>query len=475
MRRTKIIATAGPASQSPEMLARLIEAGVDVFRLNFSHGKAEDHARVLEHVHAASKQAGRSVGILQDLQGPKIRLGEFSEGEVELIAGRPFTLITESVPGNSSRASCDYVQLPKEVEPGHRILIDDGRVVLKVVKIENQEVHCEVMVGGRVSARKGVNVPGVELSVPAMTEKDLEDLRFGISLGVDFVALSFVQRAADVVACRRIIAKAGTDIPVIAKIEKPVGLNNLEEILKEAWGVMVARGDLGVEMSPEKVPVAQKNIIRRAEWHRKVVITATQMLDSMRNNPAPTRAEASDVANAIFDGTDAVMLSGETAMGKYPVESVQMMDRICVEVERNLDIQTAPWTRHRGPEEGTPFDVAIASAAATTAYVVKAEVVVAFTLSGTTALHVSKNRLAVPIVGFTPIPKTLRRLALLRGVIPRAMLEVQTVDQMVHEVDAALQLQGLVKKGDEVVIVAGAPLGTGRPTNMMLVHRIGDV
>ena len=475
MRRTKIIATAGPASQSPEMLARLIEAGVDVFRLNFSHGKTEDHARVLEHVHAASKQAGRSVGILQDLQGPKIRLGEFSDGQVELTAGCSFTLTTESVPGNSTRASCDYAQLPKEVEPGHRILIDDGRVVLKVVKTKDQEVHCEVVVGGRVSARKGLNVPGVELSIPAMTEKDLRDLRFGISLGVDFVALSFVQRGADVAACRRIIAEAGTDIPVIAKIEKPVGLNNLEEILKEAWGVMVARGDLGVEMSLEKVPVAQKNIIRRANWHRKVVITATQMLDSMRDNPEPTRAEASDVANAIFDGTDAVMLSGETAIGKYPVESVQMMDRICVEAERALDIETAPWTRLGGSEEGAPFSVAIAQGAAAIAQAVTAEAVVAFTLSGTTALHVSKNRLPTPIVSFTPIPKTLRRLALLRGVMPQAMSEVQTVDQMVHEVDAALQLQGLVKKGDEVVIVAGAPLGTGRPTNMMLVHRIGDV
>lgn len=474
MRRTKIVATVGPASREPDRLRALIEAGVDVFRLNFSHGTHEDHEQTFAQIRTLSEKLARPVGILQDLQGPKIRLGHF-DAPVTVRDGDTFELTTEAVEGSAQQASCDYDRLPSEVHSGDRILINDGRVELKVERVERDCVHTRVVVGGTLSSRKGVNLPGTVLSIPALTDKDIEDLAIGVKLGVDFIALSFVQRADDVQQCQQHIRELGAEIPVIAKIEKPQALDNLDDILEVSFGVMVARGDLGVEMQPEHVPVAQKKILREAERREKVAITATQMLESMRESPTPTRAEASDVANAIFDGTDAVMLSGETAMGKYPIESVKMMARICQEAERAMDETDEPWRRRGVVPDGAPFGIVIANAAAATAHQLEAKAVVAFTRSGATAVYVSKNVVGRPIVAFTPVKETLGRLALMRGVLPHSMQPIDHMSEMLADVDAALQNMGLVQNGDEIVIVAGGPVGQARPTNLMLVHQIGDL
>ena len=475
MRNTKIVATVGPASESEEMLSRLIDAGVDVFRLNFSHGSYEKHQEVYDRIRALARKSGRAIAVLQDLQGPKIRLGRFQGGSVEVKTGQRFTITARKVMGGPGLSNTDYVKLPEEVKPGDRILIDDGLVVMRVREIKGQDVHCEVIAGGIVSDRKGLNLPGAMLKVPAMTKKDREDLAFGVKLGVDFVALSFVRAAKDVKQCKKLIEELGGTQPVIAKLEKPQALDDHSAILQESGGVMVARGDLGVEMDPERVPLAQKHIIRQANRAKVPVITATQMLETMRENPVPTRAEASDVANAIFDGTDAVMLSGETAAGKYPVESVRMMVRIIQAAEQGDPDRSSPWTRRETMSETLDPSDAVARAAASTVSFVGAQAIVVFTRSGRSALYVSKYRPPASILAFSTSDTTRRRMALFWGVVPRLMGELDTIDDMIHEVDGALVRLGLAQRGDTILLLSGAPMQASQPTNMMLVHVVGAV
>ena len=474
MRRAKIVATVGPASESEEILTRLIEAGVDVFRLNFSHGSYEKHEQVYHRIRALADRVGRPIATLQDLQGPKIRLGRFANGSIEVKTGQRFIITARKILGGPGISSTDYAQLPHEVKEGDRILIDDGLIVLRVRDVKGTDVHCEVVAGGIVSDRKGLNLPGAMLKLPSMTPKDKKDLAFGVKLGVDYIALSFVRSANDVKQCKALIAKHGGTQPVIAKLEKPQALDDLQAILIESGAVMVARGDLGVEMDPERVPLAQKHIINQANLHKKPVITATQMLESMREHPVPTRAEASDVANAIFDGTDAVMLSGETAAGRYPIESVRMMVRI-IEAAEGGNIERAPMRRwiRREHEQTLDATEAVARAAAQTAEFVGAQAIVAFTRSGRSALQVSKYRPSAPILAFTPDDATRRRMALYWGVVPRLLEELDTLDEMSREVERALVRLGLCQKGDPVLLVSGAPMSATHPTNMLMIHVIG--
>jgi pyruvate kinase len=473
MRNTKIVATVGPASESEEILSRLMEAGVDVFRLNFSHGSYEKHEAVYRRIRTLGERAGRPIAVLQDLQGPKIRLGRFATGSVQVKTGQRFIITARKVMGGPGIVSTDFKRLPHEVKEGERILIDDGLVALRVRDVRGEDVHCEVIAGGVVSDRKGLNLPGAMLKVPAMTKKDREDLAFGVKLGVDYVALSFVRSAADVRQCKKLVAKLGGEQPVIAKLEKPQALDDLTEILTESGGVMVARGDLGVEMDPERVPLAQKHIIRQANRYKVPVITATQMLESMRENPVPTRAEASDVANAIFDGTDAVMLSGETAAGRYPVEAVRMMVRIAEAAESGDIDRFGP--RREIAQTLDPTE-AVARAAASTVPFVGAQAIVVFSRSGRSALQVSKCRPPhVAILAFTPLEETRRKMALYWGVVPRLLPELDTIDEMIREVDRALIRLDLAQRGDPILMVAGAPMKAKLGTNMMMVHVIGQM
>ena len=477
MRNTKIVATVGPASESEEILSRLIEAGVDVFRLNFSHGSYEKHQEVYERIRALARKNGKAIAILQDLQGPKIRLGRFATGSVEVKTGQRFIITARKVTGGPGIVATDYAKLPNEVKDGDRILIDDGLIAMRVREVKGQDVHCEVISGGVVSDRKGLNLPGAMLKLPSMTKKDRADLAFGVKLGVDYIALSFVRSAKDVRQCKALIAKLGGTQPVISKLEKPQALDDLSAILAEGGGVMVARGDLGVEMDPERVPLAQKHIIRQANRAKVPVITATQMLETMRENPVPTRAEASDVANAIFDGTDAVMLSGETAAGKYPVESVRMMVRIIQAAEEGDPDRTAPLVRRDAAASSAQIEAseAVARAAAATVGSVGAQAIVVFTRTGRSALYVSKNRPSSSILAFSISDTTRRRMALYWGVVPRLMGELDTIDDMIHEVDGALVRLGLAKRGDSILLLASAPMQSNQRTNMMLVHVVGAV
>ncbi|HVO31497.1 MAG TPA: pyruvate kinase [bacterium] len=474
MRRAKIVATVGPASESEEILTRLLEAGVDVFRLNFSHGSYEKHEQVYRRIRTLADRVGRPIAILQDLQGPKIRLGKFPNGKVEVKTGQRFIITARKIMGGPGISSTDYPSLPEEVKEGDRILIDDGLIVLSVRAVKGQDVHCEVIAGGPVGDRKGLNLPGAMLKLPAMTAKDKKDLEFGVKLGVDFIALSFVRSAHDVKQCKKLIAKLGGNQPVIAKLEKPQALDDLINILEEAGGAMVARGDLGVEMDPERVPLAQKLIIAQANRLKKPVITATQMLESMREHPVPTRAEASDVANAIFDGTDAVMLSGETAAGKYPIEAVRMMVRI-IETAESGKVDEVGRVNLRRETHPQTLDAteAVARAAAQTAEFIGAQAIVAFTRSGRSALQVSKYRPAAPILAFTPEETTRRRMALYWGIVPRLLEELKTVDEMTREVERALIRLNICQSGDPVLLVSGAPMSATHPTNMLVVHVIG--
>ena len=473
MRNTKIVATVGPASESEEILSRLIEAGVDVFRLNFSHGSYEKHQAVYERIRGLARKSGKAVAILQDLQGPKIRLGRFGTGSVEVKTGQRFIITARKITGAPGISSTDYAKLPEEVKEGDKILIDDGLVAMRVREVKGQDVHCEVIAGGVVSDRKGLNLPGAMLKVPAMTKKDREDLAFGVKLGVDYVALSFVRSSKDVKQCKALIQTLGGHQPVIAKLEKPQALDDLAAILEESGGVMVARGDLGVEMDPERVPLAQKHIIRQANRAKVPVITATQMLESMRENPVPTRAEASDVANAIFDGTDAVMLSGETAAGRYPVESVRMMVRIIQAAEQGDPERTVPFPRRETMAQSLEPSEAVARAAAATVGFVGAQAIVVFSRSGRSALYVSKYRPAASILAFTTNDATRRRMALYWGVVPRLIGELDTIDDMIHEVDQSLVRLGLAQRGDPILLLSGAPMQANQPTNMMMVHVVG--
>ncbi len=472
MRNTKIVATLGPASDTPEQIRRLIQAGADVFRLNASHGTLEEHRRRAAAVRQVASSVGVHAGVLLDLQGPKIRLGEFEGGLCRLETGARFTLTTEPVVGNAERASTSYPLLPREVRPGDRILLADGAVELRVLSTAPHSVYTEVVSGGLVGDRKGVNLPRVPLSLPSLTPKDLADLELARDPGVDIVALSFVRRPEDVRSLREELEQRGLDLPVVAKIEKPEAWDNLEAILAEAHGVMVARGDLGVEMELEKVPFIQKAIIERARARGRYVITATQMLESMVENPLPTRAEVSDVANAIYDGTDALMLSAETSVGKYPVEAVRMMARIAAETDFAVSTRGLQEPPH-GPNP--PYAEIVADAAHEAAHDAHVAAIVVFTATGFSARLIARYRPGVPIYAFTPSEAVARRLSPVYGVRPILAPDVPSTDDMLALMDRVLVERNLVQPGDGVVFVAGQPIGRAGSTNLLKLHRIGEL
>ncbi len=475
MPRTKIVCTIGPASDSEDVLRRMLDAGMDVARLNLSHGTHEEHARRFETLRRLAEGAKRPLAILLDLQGPKIRTGRLACGPVTLAPGRRVTLTTRDMPGSAELISTTYQGLPHDVKAGDRILLDDGLMELRVVAVRGQDVECEVVTGGVLGEHKGINLPGVDISEPSLTEKDREDLEFGLELGVDFIALSFVRRPEDILDLRRILHQRRVDIPVIAKIEKPEAVENLDEILDMSGGVMVARGDLAIETSPELVPMLQKRIIAHAKGARVPVITATQMLESMTQHPRPTRAEASDVANAILDGTDAIMLSAETAVGKYPVESVAMMARIADVAEKTPHVRRRLSPIPRGGPPVGVFANAAAFVAAETAENLHAKAIIAFTTSGSSARLVSQYRPEVPILAATTTETACRRSALYWGVTPINIPKVDSTDEMIQAADHTALQRGLVRPGDTIVIVAGTPVGSRGTTNLMKMHRVGEV
>ena len=470
-RRAKIIATIGPASNTEDALRDLLRLGTDVARLNFSHGTHADHARNIDRVRKAAHREGRTICILQDLQGPKIRTGRLQGHEPILLqTGSRVTITPRDVSGTASLISTTFSRLAREVGPGARILLSDGLIELRVRGVRGQDVECEVVNGGLLAEHQGINLPGVALTIPALTEKDRKDLEFGLKHKVDMVAISFVRSAADVREVKQLISEQGSDVPVIAKLEKPQALEQLEEIFEAADGVMVARGDLGVEMLPEQVPVIQKHVIRRAAEWRKPVIIATQMLESMIENPRPTRAEASDVANAIFDGTDAVMLSAETASGRYPREAVAMMSRIVVEAERNTPSLTEFRRRRHRPQLSVAE--AICESIAHAAQDLPMGAIAVFTETGNTARMISKYRPRVGIYAFSHNGPVCNRMNLLWGVHPvQRREEARSAEDMVNTAERELLRQGHLKPGEVVGVVAGTQMASGS-TNFMRLHTV---
>jgi len=475
-RRAKIVATIGPASDSEEMLEKLLRAGINVARLNFSHGQQPEHAERIARLRRLSDKLGLPVGILQDLQGPKVRIGVLDPA-LNLVEGEVVRMYAEESkqPNSSSGEKQIPVALDElfdSVSMGNHILLDDGHLCLEIIEIRPGELRAQVLRGGRLSSHKGINVPGVHLDIPAFTEKDQEDLAFGLAHNVDFVAISFVRTAQDIaLVCEAMKDHEGVRPLLIAKLEQPEALDNLAQILEAVDGVMVARGDLGVEIPPEAVPIAQKRIIAAANQAGKIVITATQMLDSMIVNSFPTRAEASDVANAIFDGTDAVMLSGETASGMHPLEAVKMMDRIV----RTAEAHFSDWGHHRPPDALTGDDEALVTRAARElAHDLDVAAVVIFTHRGNTALRMSKARARVPILAFTPTERSFKRMTLFWGVVPHLTAKTHTLNEMVEAVDNRLTNDGWAAQGQQVVMVGGLPFKDMRPSNMALLHNIGE-
>ncbi|MGL5858450.1 MAG: pyruvate kinase [Angustibacter sp.] len=469
MRRAKIVCTLGPATSTPDQIRALVEAGMDVARLNLSHGSYADHEKVYAMVRQASDECDRSVAVLADLQGPKIRLGKFANGPVELLAGDVFTITTEDVPGDRELVSTTYQGLPGDARPGDRVLIDDGKVAVEVMRVDGPRVVTRVLEGGRVSDHKGLNLPGVAVSVPAMSEKDEQDLRWALQLRADFVALSFVRSAADVDDVRRIMREEGVMLPVLAKIEKPQAVDNLYDIVMAFDGVMVARGDLGVELPLEQVPLVQKQAVEIARRNAKPVIVATQVLESMITNSRPTRAEASDAANAVLDGADAIMLSGETSVGKYPIEAVRTMARIISNTEehgldRIVPLGTTPRTKGG----------AITLAAATIGEQLGVQFLVTFTQGGDSARRMARLRSPIAHLVFTPEPVVRSQLSMTWGVETFLTSFVKHTDEMAMQVDQVLLGDGRVKRGDLVIVVAGSPPGIPGSTNALRVHRIGD-
>jgi pyruvate kinase len=463
------VCTLGPATSTKESIRALVDAGMDVARLNLSHGTHAEHEAVYRMVREASDETGHGVGIFADLQGPKIRLGRFAQGGTRLQVGQAFTITTRDISGTNEIAPTTYDGLPGDVREGDRILIDDGKVRLRVTAVEGTEVHTRVEVGGRVSDHKGINLPGVPVSVPALSEKDVEDLRWALHLTVDYIALSFVRSAKDVEDVRQIMREEGVMLPVIAKIEKPQAIDNLDEVVKAFDGFMVARGDLGVECPLEDVPFLQKRVIEKARRNAKPVIVATQMLESMISNPAPTRAEATDVANAVLDGADAVMLSGETSVGEYPIETVKTMARIIASTEHHAlhSMAAIDWQpKTRGG--------VIAKAAAEVAERVGAKYLVAFTQSGDSARRLARYRGPIPVLAFTPEALVRSQLAMTWGVEAFKTQPVEHTDEMVRQVDEELLAIGRVHEGDLVVIIAGSPPGIPGSTNALRIHRMGD-
>ena len=469
MRRAKIVCTLGPAVSTPDQIRALVEAGMDVARLNLSHGSYADHEKVYEMVRAASDQVGRSVAVLVDLQGPKIRLGNFADGPVQLVPGATFTITTEDVLGDQHLASTTYSGLPGDVHPGDSILIDDGKVAVQVVSVDGPRVTTRVVYGGPVSNHKGLNLPGVAVSVPALSDKDEQDLRWGLHLRADFIALSFVRSAADADDVRRIMDEEGVQLPVLAKIEKPQAVENLQEIIRVFDGIMVARGDLGVELPLEQVPLVQKVAVELARRNAKPVIVATQVLESMIENSRPTRAEASDCANAVLDGADAIMLSGETSVGKWPIEAVRTMAKIIESTEehgldRVAQLGTKPHTTGG----------AVTAAAAEIGDLLGAKYLVTFTTSGDSAKRLSRIRSKLPMLAFTPNQSTRSQLALTWGIETFQVPMAKHTDQMARQVDVSLLESGRCVEGDTVVIVAGSPPGIPGSTNALRVHHVGD-
>ena len=470
MRRAKIVCTLGPATDSPEQVQALVDAGMNVARINRSHGSAEDHEKVIARVREAAEASGRSIAILVDLQGPKIRLGRFvGDQKVMLNKGDEFTITTDDVLGTVKRSSTTFKGLPGDCRPGDRLLIDDGNVAVRVTAVTDTDVVTKVEVPGYVSNNKGINLPGVAVSVPALSEKDREDLRWALKVGADVIALSFVRDANDVKDVHEIMDEVGTRIPVIAKIEKPQAVEHLLEIVDAFDGIMVARGDLGVEMPLEAVPLVQKRAIELARRNAKPVIVATQVLESMIQNPRPTRAEASDCANAILDGADAVMLSGETSVGAYPIEAVRTMANIIENVEENGGERIAPLGSFPQTRGG-----ALTRAAAEMGEQLAADYLVTFTQSGDTARRLSRLRSPIPLLAFTPLSTTRNQLSVSGGVQTFEVPEVQHTDEMVTQVDKTLQEKHLAQVGDVVVIVAGMPPGTPGSTNSIRVHTVGE-
>lgn len=472
--RTKILCTLGPSSDDPDVLEQLMLEGMDCARLNFSHGDYDEYARDIELIRETARRLDQPCAILQDLQGPKIRLGRIEGGSVELAEGEEVRLQAGEAVGTRELLTTTYEELAQDVASGDRILLDDGRLVLGVEEVEEDGVvRCRVVEGGLLKEKKGINFPGVEISTPALTEKDREDIRFGCEHGVDYVALSFVRRRQDLVELKEHMAACGgEDVPVIAKLEKPQAVENLEEILQESDGVMVARGDLGVELPPEQVPILQKRIIREANATRRLVIVATQMLESMTTSLRPTRAEASDVANAIYDGADAVMLSAETSTGENPVASVQMMERVVVAAE--LEMERMPRAPHTVEERVGDFANAICDAATLVAAEVRAKYIVAFTQSGFTASLLAKYRPTVPLIAIAPYPRVRHRLAIHWGVTPLVMDIPDTIDRLIEETEGRLVDEGLAEEGEVIIIVCGAPLDIRGRTNLMKIHRLGE-
>ena len=477
-RRAKIVATIGPASNSPDKLRQMLECGMDVARFNFSHGGPDEQAPHIEALRAVAHEMGQPIAILQDLSGPKIRTRTIEGGRAELKQGATFTLTTRNVEGNDQIVSATYDLLAHDCEPQDRILLDDGHIELRVESKNETDVICTVVTPGVLRSNKGINLPGVKISAPALSEKDHRDVAWGLKNGVDFVALSFVRRAADVEELRAIVNAAKSHAQIIAKLEKPEAVGDeLEAIIAAADGVMVARGDLGVEMQPEEVPLLQKKIIMAANSAGKLVITATQMLESMTENPRPTRAETSDVANAVLDGSDALMLSGESASGAYPLESVWMMARIIEQVEGSAEDLWYNYrqTRRSRHDEDGDFPMAICEAAAHAAAALHARAVACFTETGTTARMLAKYRPPVPIIAFTPSEKAARLLCLAWGVQPLLIDSRATTDEMILEADKDFTASGLVKKGDIIVMTMGAQVAEHGSTDLLKLHRIGAI
>ncbi|HWC83079.1 MAG TPA: pyruvate kinase [Pseudonocardiaceae bacterium] len=467
-RRAKIVCTMGPATGTPEKMRGLVEAGMDVARLNFSHGSHADHKQIYDLVRSTADETGRVVGVLGDLQGPKIRLGTFAGGPVEWRTGDTVRVTVEDVVGTHDRVSTTYKGLARDAKVGDRLLVDDGKVGLVVTAVENADVVCEVTEGGPVSNNKGLSLPGMDVSVPALSDKDIEDLEFALRLGVDFIALSFVRSPADIDLVHQVMDRVGRRLPVVAKIEKPEAVDNLEAIVLAFDGIMVARGDLGVELPLEQVPLVQKRAIQIARENAKPVIVATQMLDSMINNSRPTRAETSDVANAVLDGADAVMLSGETSVGRYPIETVATMAKIICAVE-NESVAAPPLTHVPRTKRGV-----LSYAARDIGERLNAKALVAFTQSGDTVRRLARLHTALPLLAFTPEDHVRSQLALTWGTETFLVPSVDSTDQMVRQVDLSMLSIGRYQPGDLVVIVAGSPPGTVGSTNLIRVHRLGE-
>ena len=471
-RHTKIVATLGPASSSQDVLERLVQAGIDVVRMNFSHGTAEDHRARAEGIRAAAAKYGRTVGILGDLQGPKIRVGKFENNKITLGIGDSFILDAACPLGNQERVGLDYKDLPKDVVSGDILLLDDGRLKLEVLLVRGNEIHTRVLVGGELSNNKGINRQGGGLTAPALTAKDMDDIKTAAQIGVDFVAVSFPKSAADMYMARQLLRAAGSQAVLIAKIERVEAITNLSEILDASDGIMVARGDLAVEVGDASVPALQKKMIRMARDRNKLTITATQMMESMISSPVPTRAEVSDVANAVLDGTDAVMLSAETASGKYPVDTVESMARICIEAERSAEVTL---DREFLDRVFTRIDQSIAMAAIWTAHHLKVKAIAALTQSGSTALWMSRINCGVPIYALTPDADAVARMALYREVCALQMTQQHSDrDRLLAEAEQLLIDRGVVEKGDLIVLTIGEPIGTAGGTNTLKIVRVGE-